>query len=87
MVSRLFSTAGSLISQVGEVLAPPVHSSLEDLRDHWKAIKKFYIDENGILFAYFLFCCIIMILLFFFLTTCNTINDGCLSISPIISLA
>lgn len=50
MVSRLFSTAGglagSLISQVGEVLAPPVHSNLEDLRDHWKAIKKFYIDEN-----------------------------------------
>jgi hypothetical protein len=47
MVSRLFSTAGSLISQVGEVLAPPVHSPLEDLRDHWKAIRKFYIDENG----------------------------------------
>eukprot|EP00026_Physarum_polycephalum_P002650 Phypoly_transcript_02658.p1 GENE.Phypoly_transcript_02658~~Phypoly_transcript_02658.p1 ORF type:complete len:878 (+),score=129.95 Phypoly_transcript_02658:74-2707(+) len=46
MVSRLFSTAGSLISQVGDVLAPPVHSPLEDLRDHWKAIRKFYIDEN-----------------------------------------
>jgi hypothetical protein len=46
MVSRLFSAAGSVLTQVSEVLAPQVHSPLEDLRHHWRAIRKFYIDHE-----------------------------------------
>ncbi|KAL6067572.1 Regulator of gluconeogenesis Rmd5 [Balamuthia mandrillaris] len=39
MVSRLFSA-------LGDVLAPPVKSPLEDFRNHWRAIRHFYIDER-----------------------------------------
>jgi len=39
MVSRLFST-------IGEVLAPTTHSDLDDLKNHWKAIRLFYLDKR-----------------------------------------
>ncbi len=42
MVSKLFAA-------FGEVLAPTLHTPLEDFRSHWKAIKKFYIDKEGMI--------------------------------------
>ncbi|KYR00891.1 hypothetical protein DLAC_02952 [Tieghemostelium lacteum] len=39
MVSRLFST-------IGEVLAPQFHSDLDDLKNHWKSIRSYYIDKK-----------------------------------------
>eukprot|EP01112_Ceratiomyxa_fruticulosa_P008255 TRINITY_DN2134_c0_g1_i1.p1 TRINITY_DN2134_c0_g1~~TRINITY_DN2134_c0_g1_i1.p1 ORF type:complete len:698 (-),score=96.38 TRINITY_DN2134_c0_g1_i1:103-2196(-) len=46
MVSRLFSTAGSYLNSFGEVLAPTVQTPLEDFKQHWRSIRKFYIDHN-----------------------------------------
>eukprot|EP01113_Clastostelium_recurvatum_P003702 TRINITY_DN11619_c0_g1_i2.p1 TRINITY_DN11619_c0_g1~~TRINITY_DN11619_c0_g1_i2.p1 ORF type:complete len:830 (-),score=231.43 TRINITY_DN11619_c0_g1_i2:7-2454(-) len=46
MVSRLFSTAGSYLNSFGEVLAPSSQSALDDLKNHWRAIKAFYIDQK-----------------------------------------
>ena len=39
MVSRLFEA-------IGDVLAPPVRSCLEDFKNHWRAITKFYVDQH-----------------------------------------
>lgn len=89
MVSRLFSTAGSLISQVGEVLAPQVHTPLEDLRDHWKAVRKFYIDENGILFMFhyllFLYKNIFILYLILYRKWCGSISIITIAWTPCIN--
>ncbi|EFA77698.1 hypothetical protein PPL_12307 [Heterostelium album PN500] len=34
------------LSSIGEVLAPTYHSDLDDLKNHWRSIKTFYIDKN-----------------------------------------
>ncbi|EGG16899.1 hypothetical protein DFA_07880 [Cavenderia fasciculata] len=35
-----------IFSMVGEVLAPTYHSALDDLKNHWRSIKTFYIEKH-----------------------------------------
>ena len=40
-------SAGRVLERVGEYVAPPVKSDLEEVKGHWRSIRVFYHDQNN----------------------------------------